>query len=151
LEVRTYYIIPRRPEIADNGPAGAHTDFGGITFLLQQPGSKGLEVFYPPTESWVPVPVTPNSYVVNIGDLVEKWTAGYYRSAIHRVLNFGEKHRYSAPFFLNGNMKLLIQPLNGSGQQFGVRDHFMYKLKTSLGEEKSKFLEKVAAPSAVAL
>jgi len=74
---------------------GAHTDFGGITFLLQQPGSKGLQVWYPPTESWVPVPVTPDSYVVNIGDLTEKWTAGYYRSALHRVINFGEKHRYS--------------------------------------------------------
>ncbi|EUC39997.1 hypothetical protein COCMIDRAFT_10034 [Bipolaris oryzae ATCC 44560] len=130
--------------------AGAHTDFGGITFLLQQPGSKGLEVFYPPTESWVPVPVTPDSYVVNIGDLVQKWTAGYYRSALHRVINFGENHRYSAPFFLNGNMKLKIQPLNGSGQEFGVRDHFMWRLKTSLGEEKSKFLEKDRTVQAVA-
>jgi isopenicillin N synthase-like dioxygenase len=101
-------------------------------------------VFYPPTQSWVPVPVTPDSYVVNIGDLVQKWTAGYYRSAVHRVINFGDKHRYSAPFFLNGNMKLMIQPLNGSGPQFGVQDHFMWRLKTSLGKEKSKFLEKDA-------
>jgi isopenicillin N synthase-like dioxygenase len=98
----------------------------------------------------VPVPVTPGSYVVNIGDLVQKWTAGYYRSALHRVINFGEKHRYSAPFFLNGNMKLYIQPLNGSGQQFGVRDHFMWRLKTSLGEEKSKFLKKDTKAYAIA-
>ncbi|KAF9698543.1 hypothetical protein EKO04_003891 [Ascochyta lentis] len=124
--------------------AGAHTDFGGITFLLQQPGSKGLEVWYPPTESWVPVPVTPDSFVVNIGDLVEKWTAGHYRSALHRVINFGEQHRYSAPFFLNGNMKLKAQALDGSGQHFGVQEHFMMRLKRSLGEEKSKFLEKDA-------
>lgn len=136
--------------LANRQKAGAHTDFGGITFLLQQPGSKGLEVFYPPTESWVPVPVTPDSYVVNIGDLVQKWTAGYYRSALHRVINFGENHRYSAPFFLNGNMKLKIQPLNGSGQEFGVRDHFMWRLKTSLGKEKSKFLEKEPTAQAVA-
>jgi isopenicillin N synthase-like dioxygenase len=130
--------------LANEVPAGAHTDFGGITFLLQQPGSKGLEVFYPPTESWVSVPVTPDSFVVNIGDLVQKWTAGHYRSAVHRVINFGDKHRYSAPFFLNGNLKLEIQPLNGSGQRFGVRDHFMHRLKTSLGEEKSRFLERDA-------
>jgi isopenicillin N synthase-like dioxygenase len=138
------------PDLTNDISVGAHTDFGGITFLLQQPGSKGLEVFYPPTESWVPVPVTPDSYVVNIGDLVQKWTAGYYRSAVHRVINFGDKHRYSAPFFLNGNMKLIIQPLNESGLPFGVRDHFMWRLKTSLGKEKSKFLEKDAAQVAVA-
>ena len=127
---------------ADSDLVGAHTDFGGITFLLQQPGSKGLQVWYPPTESWVPVPVTPDSYVVNIGDLTEKWTAGYYRSALHRVINFGEKHRYSAPFFLNGNMKMQCEALDGSGLRFGVREHFMMRLKRSLGEEKSKFLEK---------
>jgi isopenicillin N synthase-like dioxygenase len=136
--------------LANEVPAGAHTDFGGITFLLQQPGSKGLEVFYPPTGSWVPVPVTPDSYVVNIGDLVQKWTAGHYRSAVHRVINFGDKHRYSAPFFLNGNLKLKIQPLNGAGKQFGVRDHFLSRLKTSLGEEKSKFLEGDAQSASVA-
>ncbi|KAF2996711.1 hypothetical protein E8E13_005621 [Curvularia kusanoi] len=122
--------------------AGAHTDFGGITFLLQQPGTKGLEVFYPPTESWIPVPVTPGAYVVNIGDLVEKWTAGYYRSSLHRVINFGDQHRYSAPFFLNGNMKLECEALDGSGHRFGVREHFMMRLRKSLGEEKSKFLQK---------
>jgi isopenicillin N synthase-like dioxygenase len=146
---KRYFIVTERSKTADYGPVGAHTDFGGLTFLLQQPGSKGLEVWYPPTECWVPVPVTPDSYVVNIGDLVEKWTAGYYRSAVHRVINSGENHRYSAPFFLNGNMKLKIQPLNGSGQEFGVRDHFMYRLKSSLGIEKSKFLEKDTPISAV--
>lgn len=130
-------------------PAGAHTDFGGITFLLQQPGTKGLEVWYPPAESWVPVPVTPDSYVVNIGDLVEKWTAGYYRSSLHRVINFGEQHRYSAPFFLNGNMKLETQSLDGSGHHFGVREHFMMRLRRSLGEERSKFLEKGSTAATV--
>lgn len=134
---------------ANGEPAGAHTDFGGITFLLQQPGTKGLEVWYPPAESWVPVPVTPDSYVVNIGDLVEKWTAGYYRSSLHRVINLGEQHRYSAPFFLNGNMKLEIQSLDGSGHHFGVREHFMMRLRRSLGAERSKFLEKDSTATTV--
>jgi isopenicillin N synthase-like dioxygenase len=138
-------------DAANTGPVGAHTDFGGITFLLQQPGTKGLEVWYPPTESWVPVPVTEDSFVVNIGDFLEKWTAGHYRSAVHRVINFGEKHRYSTPFFLNGNMKLKVRPLDGSGKEFGVEEHFMNRLKSSLGKENSKFLEKVptVVPTAV--
>lgn len=143
------HLVVWYPTLANNTSAGAHTDFGGITFLLQQPGTKGLEVWYPPTESWVPVPVTPDSYVVNIGDLVEKWTAGYYRSALHRVINFGEQHRYSAPFFLNGNMKLETEALDGSGHRFGVREHFMMRLRRSLGEEKSKFLEKSVTATTV--
>ncbi len=113
-------------------PAGAHTDFGGITFNLQQPGTSGLQVFYPPTGEWTPVPVTENSFVVNIGDLLHLWTGGYYRSAVHRVINKGDKHRYSAPFFYNGNMKLSFTPLDGSGGETTVEQHFRGKLLASL-------------------
>lgn len=144
------YLHVNEVQPTDENLVGAHTDFGGITFLLQQPGTKGLEVWYPPTESWVPVPVTPNSFVVNIGDLVEKWTGGYYRSAVHRVINLGEQHRYSAPFFLNGNMNMHIEALDGSGHTFGVREHFMMRLRNSLGKEKSKFLEKDASTTVAA-
>lgn len=58
------------------------------------------------------MPVQAGSYVVNIGDLLEMWTAGYYRSAEHRVKNIGANHRFSAPFFYNGNVNLQITPLD---------------------------------------
>lgn len=37
---------------------------------------------------------------------MQKWTVGYYRSALHRVVNSSTKARYSAPFFINENLDL---------------------------------------------
>ncbi|KAL3426671.1 citrinin biosynthesis oxygenase CtnA [Phlyctema vagabunda] len=116
--------------------AGAHTDFGGITFLLQQPGTSGLQVLYPPTEEWIEVPVKVNSFVVNIGDLLQKWTGSYYRSAWHRVINTGDNHRYSAPFFFNGNMKLQIAPIDGA-PRVTVEEHIKGKLVESHPQRKA--------------
>lgn len=114
---------------------GDHTDFGGITVLLQQGGTAGLEVWYPPTETWIPVPVKHGAYVINMGDMMQKWTAGYYRSARHRVLtSVGNKHRYSVPFFLNGNLKLNCKTLDGSGEETVVGEHIRQRLITTMGE-----------------
>ena len=113
---------------------GDHTDFGGITVLLQQPGTEGLEVWYPPTESWISVPVKEGSYVINIGDMLQKWTGGYYSSARHRVISFVAKPRYSVPFFLNGNLKLKVTSLDGSGVETIVGEHIRQRLIDTMGE-----------------
>lgn len=114
---------------------GDHTDFGGIAVLLQQEGTAGLEVWYPPTETWIPVPVQHGGYVINMGDMMQKWTAGYYRSARHRVVSsVGDKHRYSVPFFLNGNLKLNCKTLDGSGGETIVGEHIRQRLIETMGE-----------------
>ncbi|KAK3192892.1 hypothetical protein K4F52_001249 [Lecanicillium sp. MT-2017a] len=91
-----------------------HTDFGCVTILLQEVGTAGLEVWYPPTETWIPVPPKQDAYVINISDTMDRYTNGYYRSARHRVLTT-DKDRYSVAFFLNGNLKLDAPVLDGSG------------------------------------
>lgn len=118
---------------------GDHTDFGGVAVLLQQPGTEGLEVWYPPTETWIPVPVKEGAYVINMGDMMQKWTAGYYRSARHRVITpLGDKHRYSVPFFLNGNLKLKCVSLDGSGVETIVGEHIRQRLIETMGESGKK-------------
>ncbi|KAL8784619.1 MAG: hypothetical protein Q9213_003874 [Squamulea squamosa] len=118
---------------------GDHTDFGGVAVLLQQPGTEGLEVWYPPTETWIPVPVKEGAYVVNMGDMMQKWTAGYYRSARHRVITpLGDRHRYSVPFFLNGNLKLKCVSLDGSGVETIVGEHIRQRLIETMGESGKK-------------
>jgi isopenicillin N synthase-like dioxygenase len=112
---------------------GDHTDFGCVSILLQQKGTKGLEVWYPPTQTWIPVPVLENAFVINMGDTMHRWTAGYYRSARHRVL-ISEQRRYSVAFFLNGNLKLNIKPLDGSGVEGSVGEHINLRLAETLGE-----------------
>lgn len=53
--------------------------------------------------------------VVNIGDMLERWTAHRFKSTIHRVVNTSPCDRFSAPYFLEPNMESLIVP-GGLGQ-----------------------------------
>ena len=51
----------------------------------------------------------------NMGDMMLNWMAGYYRNARHIAITFiGDKHRSSVPCFLNGNLKLNVESLDGS-------------------------------------
>ncbi|KAF8851957.1 Clavaminate synthase-like protein [Acephala macrosclerotiorum] len=81
---------------------GAHRDFGCITLFMQD-SVGGLQVLDQSTNSWVDVKPVPGAYVVNLGNLMMKWTNGRYTSNLHRVMNFSERDRYSTPFFFNGN------------------------------------------------
>ena len=65
--------------------AGAHTDYGSLTILLPQAGSRGLEILTPDAR-WVEVPPRPGAFVVNIGDLMARWTNDRWISTLHRVV-----------------------------------------------------------------
>ncbi|MFC3228175.1 isopenicillin N synthase family dioxygenase [Marinibaculum pumilum] len=83
--------------------AGAHTDWGMLTFLLQDEVG-GLEVLAPDSGDaagrWLPAPPLPGSFVVNIGDMITRMTNGLYRSTMHRVrVDTGGRDRYSIIFF----------------------------------------------------
>lgn len=105
--------------------AGAHTDFGAITLLLQD-GHSGLQVLNQFTKEWIDVPPQADAYVVNIGDMLQAWTSGAYQSNVHRVINTSGTDRYSIPFFLDGNADCVIKPLDGSvGTEFTVEQHML--------------------------
>ncbi|AVA22009.1 MULTISPECIES: 2OG-Fe(II) oxygenase family protein [unclassified Rhizobium] len=87
--------------------AGAHTDYGSLTILLPQPGSKGLEIIAPDGQ-WTPVPPVPGAFVINIGDLMALWTNDRWVSTVHRVVNpppeeGGMQRRQSLAFFHQPN------------------------------------------------
>lgn len=134
MPMRLLHYAPQ--EVLDERQFGVgdHTDFGCVTILLQEMGTKGLEVWYPPTETWITVPPKENSYVINMGDMMQKWTAGYYRSARHRVITSGTNHRYSVPWFLNGQLKLKCKALDGSGVETIVGEHIRQRLIATMGE-----------------
>ncbi|KAI0390661.1 putative 1-aminocyclopropane-1-carboxylate oxidase [Xylariaceae sp. FL0594] len=113
----------------------AHTDSSAITILLQQPGTEGLEVWYPPISDWIPVPVVEDGFVVNIGDLLQKYTGGCFRSARHRVVTRGEKdkHRYSVAFFLDGNLQFKSRQLDGTGEETAVGEYVRSCLDRTMG------------------
>jgi isopenicillin N synthase-like dioxygenase len=87
--------------------AGAHTDYGSLTILLPQPGSRGLEIIAPDGQ-WTPVPPVPGAFVINIGDLMALWTNDRWVSTVHRVVNpppeeGGMQRRQSLAFFHQPN------------------------------------------------
>jgi isopenicillin N synthase-like dioxygenase len=64
--------------------AGAHTDYGTLTLLLQQEARTGLQVLC--RGEWHDVPAVPGTIVVNIGDLMSRWTNDRWVSTLHRVV-----------------------------------------------------------------
>lgn len=97
---------------ADQYGAAPHTDFGFVTILAQD-DTGGLEVRTKDGE-WMPAPVIPGTFVVNIGDALARWTNGRFASTPHRVINRApHRSRYSVPFFLDPNMHQTITCLPG--------------------------------------
>lgn len=83
---------------------GAHTDFGGVTILFQQPGKDGLEVWHETKQDWIEVPALEDVYVINCGDMVQRWSGGAYKSAKHRVINKVDGKRLSCATFWHGDV-----------------------------------------------
>ncbi len=87
---------------------GEHTDYGLLT-LLRQDDNGGLEVRGP--SGWIDAPPIPNSFVCNLGDMLERMTAGRYRSTPHRVRNTSGVSRLSFPFFFDPGWDVVVPPL----------------------------------------
>ena len=62
--------------------AGAHTDYGTLSILRYDDAPGGLEVMGP--DGWAAVPVVPGGFVVNLGDMMARWTNDRWVSTLHR-------------------------------------------------------------------
>lgn len=91
--------------------AGAHTDFGCLTLLAQQ-DIGGLEILMP-DGTWCAVPPRENMLVVNIGDMLARWTNDRYASTRHRVVNRSDAARVSLAFFFDPDPDVDLSPLPG--------------------------------------
>lgn len=90
---------------------GAHTDYECFTILAQQPGITALQVWN--GREWIKAPPIPGTFVVNIADLMQRWSNDAFRSTRHRAINVSGAARLSIPFFLGVNYDTLVSPLPG--------------------------------------
>jgi len=85
--------------------ASAHSDYGMVTLLLTD-GVPGLQVCRDKSKQphiWEDVPGIKGAFIVNIGDMMERWTNGLFRSTLHRVMPVGKER------FLLGGVLLRSQ------------------------------------------
>jgi isopenicillin N synthase-like dioxygenase len=86
--------------------AGAHTDFGSLTILAIDGAAGGLQVELP-GRGWTEVRAPRECLIVNLGDMMARWTGDRWRSTVHRVANpstpTAGRSRQSLGFFLHPN------------------------------------------------
>jgi isopenicillin N synthase-like dioxygenase len=104
---RIFHYPPQPPD-DDGWGVGEHTDYGLLT-LLAQDENGGLQVRTP--GGWVDAPPVPDTFVANLGDMLDRLTGGWYRSTPHRVRNFSGNERLSFPFFFDPAFDAEVPPL----------------------------------------
>jgi isopenicillin N synthase-like dioxygenase len=104
-----YY--PPHPPMAEADQFGVapHTDYGCIT-LLYQDNSGGLQVRELGSNSWIDATPIEGSLVVNVGDLLARWSNDRFRSTLHRVINKSGHERYSIATFYDPTYSAVVDP-----------------------------------------
>ncbi|EME44650.1 hypothetical protein DOTSEDRAFT_63016 [Dothistroma septosporum NZE10] len=93
------------------------------------------------TGSWMQVPPSKDADIVHVGDMLQMWTRGRFKSSVHRVINGEKKDRYSIVFFLDGILHCPLTPLNQNDRVSGlevptVERHMLKRMRRSYGKEK---------------
>lgn len=107
--LRLLHYPPTDPAESDLYGSAPHTDFGCLTILAQDDVG-GLQV-QTPAGAWIDAPRIEGAFVVNVGDMLHRWSNGRLLSTPHRVINVSGRERYSCPFFFDPNVATTIAPL----------------------------------------
>lgn len=92
-----------------------HTDYGFLT-LLKQDNTGGLQI--KSQGHWIEAPPFKNTFVCNIGDMLERMTGGLYLSTPHRVRNKGSHDRLSFPFFFDPAFTARVKAIEGLAAKY---------------------------------
>lgn len=111
-----YPQLTQAPELGQLR-TGAHTDFGSLTILCPTPGPGGLQV-HMADNVWHDVQPLPGTLIINLGDMMARWTNDRWRSTLHRVANprnteAAMSRRQSIAFFCHPNYDTEIACLEG--------------------------------------
>ncbi|KAL1290391.1 hypothetical protein HN51_058854 [Arachis hypogaea] len=91
---------------------GRHKDPGPLTILAQDDvGGLEVKLKHKTDQEWVRVEPTPNTYIINVGDIMQVWSNDAYESVEHRVMVNSEKERFSIPYFLFPAHDTEVKPL----------------------------------------
>ncbi len=131
--LRLLHYPPQDPTAPDDEfGSNPHTDYGFLTILAQDDNG-GLQVRGPDGRTWLDAPPRPGAFVLNVGDIGERWSNGVLRSTPHRVVNRTGRDRYSIPYFFDPAADAVVSPLaacvpEGTEPRFGAVSYGEYLL-----------------------
>lgn len=138
------YPAVDKPPLKNQRAAGEHSDYGSFTMLKSDPKISGLEIKLPSGE-WTAAPLVQDAFIVNIGDMMARWTNDRWVSTLHRVTSpqirdGGTSRRQSMAFFHNANFDAVIECIptcrDADGNQkyppVEAGDYLMQRFKSAL-------------------
>lgn len=138
LRALYYPPVNSRCVKGDQLRCGEHSDYGSITLVFQSPEG-GLQVLNRAGE-YISAPSIPGTVLINIADLMQRWTSDVYVSAVHRVLlpPAGDSGtRQSLAFFVQPDDEAIISCCDGSDKYPPVKsiDYLLSRFKDSYSKK----------------
>jgi len=87
-----------------------HKDTDALTILAPE-AVGGLFIRHRDDQEWIKADPPADALIVNIGNLLELWSGGYFVSTPHKVINSSGKHRYSFPYFAVPRFDTVVEPI----------------------------------------
>jgi isopenicillin N synthase-like dioxygenase len=109
INLRFLHYPPQETDDPEQFGQGPHTDNSFITMLARE-DVPGLAVRLPSGE-WLAPPVIPGTFLVNLGNVMKRWSNDRFLSTPHGVLNDSGRDRYSIAFFYSPNVDSVIECL----------------------------------------
>jgi isopenicillin N synthase-like dioxygenase len=109
INLRFLHYPPQEIDDPEQFGQGPHTDNSFITFLARE-DTPGLAVRLPSGE-WVAPPLVPGTFLVNLGNVMKRWSNDRFLSTPHGVVNDSGRDRYSIAFFYSPNIDATIEVL----------------------------------------
>ena len=114
-----HYSYVENDNLEDQRGVEAHTDTGAFTILMQD-GTGGLEI-KTRDGTWLDASPVEDTFVINVGDMMQWWMADLFVSTPHRVTNRSGHSRYSVPFFVNPDRSAVITRLGDNSGDASAR------------------------------
>ena len=100
---------------------GAHSDYGCVTLLLSDDTKGALQAWVEDGAGkdegrWINIDPMEGAVVVNIGDMLARWSGGRWKATRHRVVHRGEGYRVSVPFFFEPDWHAKVPGESGEGE-----------------------------------
>jgi isopenicillin N synthase-like dioxygenase len=107
--LRFLHYPPQDPDEENLFGQAPHTDNSFMTALART-DVPGLAVRLPSGE-WFPPPVIPGTFLINLGNIMRRWSNDRFLSTPHGVLNESGTDRYSIAYFHSPNPESVLDPL----------------------------------------